>query len=101
MEYHHLPEHIKKLVKTYYTKYKVSIGLVLQGDRLSPLLFNLVVNALLKTIVSEKIRYNYCDALTPRYWFEFADDSALVTSTEEDSQALLNMYSLNEVNGRD
>ena len=108
LEYHHFPESIKLLVKAYYTNYKVSIGTdkfttdpiiiekgVLQGDCLSPLLFNLVVNALLKTIDSQKIRsigYNYCDTLTPRHWFQFADDSALVTSTEEDSQALLNVF---------
>ena len=36
--------------------------------------------------------YNYCDTLTPRHWFQFADDSALVTSIEEDSQALLNVF---------
>ena len=108
LEYHHFPAEIKSLVKEYYTNYKISIGTdkfttdpipiekgVLQGDCLSPLLFNLVVNALLKTIDSERIRtmgYNYCDTLTPRHWFQFADDSALVTSTEEDSQALLNVF---------
>ena len=107
LEYHHFPEHIKSLVKAYIN-YKVSIGTdnfeidpiviekaVLQGDCLSPLLFNLVVNVLLKAIDSEKIRstgYNYCDTLTPRHWFQFADDSALVTSIEEDSQALLNVF---------
>ena len=108
LEYHHFSEHIKSLMKSYYMNYKVSVGTdefttdpiviekgVLQGDCLSPLLFNLVVNTLLKTIDSEKIRlmgYNYCDTLTPRHWFQFADDSALVTNTEEDSQALLNVF---------
>ena len=60
-----------------------------------PSLFNLVVNTFLKTIDSEKIRsmgYNCCHTFTPRHWFQFADDSALVTSTEEDSQALLNVF---------
>ena len=36
--------------------------------------------------------YNYCDTLTPRHWFQFADESALVTSTEEGIQALLNVF---------
>ena len=36
--------------------------------------------------------YNYCDTLTSRHWFQFTDDSALVSSTEEDSQALLNVF---------
>ena len=108
LEYHHFPEHLKSRVKAYYKNYKVSIGTdnfttdpnviekgVLQGDCLSLLLFNLVVNLLLKTMHSEKIRSmdcNYCDSLTPRHWFQFADDSVLVTSTEEDSQALLDVF---------
>ena len=36
--------------------------------------------------------YNCCDTLTPRHWFQLADESALVTSTEEDIQALLNVF---------
>ena len=36
--------------------------------------------------------YNYCDIISPCNWFQFADDSALVTSTEEDSQLLLNVF---------
>lgn len=109
LDYHHFPESIKDLIKSYYTNYNISIGTetfttnpiliekgVLQGDCLSPLLFNLVVNALLKTIDTEKIRsmgYRYSESLQPRHWFQFADDSALITSTEEDSQALLNVFS--------
>ena len=55
----------------------------------------MVVNTLIKTIESERVRcmgYSYCDALLPRHWFQFADDSALVTFTEEDSQSLLNVF---------
>ena len=108
LEYHHIPDRIKTLIKSYYTQYLISVGTnsfvtdpiilekcVLQGDCLSPLLFNLVVNTLLKAIDSEKVRcmgYSYCDTLSPRHWFQFADDSALVTSTVEDSQALLNVF---------
>ena len=108
LDYHHFPESVKELIRSYYTNYTVSIGTdrfvtnpiliekgVLQGDCLSPLLFNLVVNALLQTIDHEKIRlmgYSYSESIRPRHWFQFADDSALVTSTEEDSQALLNVY---------
>jgi hypothetical protein len=108
LEYHHIPNRIQKLLKSYYTNYLISVGTdtfvsdpivvkkgVLQGDCLSPLLFNMVVNTLLKTIDTEKVKcmgYNYCGALSPRHWFQFADDSALVTSTVEDSQALLNVF---------
>ena len=36
--------------------------------------------------------YNFCNSLAPRNRFQFADDSALVTSTEQDSQLLLNFF---------
>ena len=37
--------------------------------------------------------YSYSNALTPRHWFQFTDDTALATATQEDSQALLNVFS--------
>ena len=46
-------------------------------------------------IENEKIKligYNYTNALSPRHWFQLADDTALATTTEEDSQALLNVF---------
>ena len=36
--------------------------------------------------------YNYCDIMSHRHWFQIVDDSALVTSTGEDSQLLLNVF---------
>ena len=39
------------------------------------------------------MRYSYSNALTPRHWFQFTDDTALATATQEDSQALLNVFS--------
>ena len=39
------------------------------------------------------MRYKYNNALTPRHWFQFADDTALATVTQEYSQALLNVFS--------
>ena len=53
-------------------------------------------NTLIRTIENEKIelmRYNYTNALTPRHWFQFVDDTALATVTQEYSQALLNVFS--------
>ena len=83
LDYHHFPKEIKDLIESYYTNYNISISTesfttnpiliekgVLQGDCLSPLLFNLVVNALLKTIDTEKIRsmgYRYSESLQPRH----------------------------------
>ena len=55
----------------------------------------MVINTLIKTIDEEMIRcmgYNFCNSLARRNWFQLADDSALVTSTEQDSQLLLNLF---------
>ena len=68
---------------------------VLQGDCLSPLLFDMVINTLIKTKGKGKtrcMRYNFCNSLAPRNWFQFADNSALVTLTEQDRQLLLNLF---------
>ena len=58
---HHIPENIKLLISEYYDDYAITIATdqykidplivgkgVLQGDCLSPLFFNLVVNTLIK-----------------------------------------------------
>ena len=55
----------------------------------------MVIDTLIKTIDKKRIRclgYNFCNSLTPRNWFQFADDSALVTPTEQNSQLLLNLF---------
>ena len=63
---------------------------VLQGNSLSPLLFNLI-NTLINTIKSEKIEsmgYFYQHCLRPKHWFQFADDTAIVTILRE----IINTY---------
>ena len=108
LDYHHIPDEIKCIIKSYYENYKIRIGTaayttdpitvrngVLQGDCLSPLLFNMVVNTLIKCIEDERIKcvgYNYNYNLSPKHWFQFADDSAVVTTTVEDTQLLLNVF---------
>ena len=65
---------------------------VLQGDSLSPPLFNLVINTLINTIKQSKINcigYVYDGTLAPKHWMQFADDTALVTSLESDNQDLI------------
>ena len=37
--------------------------------------------------------YSSSKTLLPRHWFQFADDSAITTSTEKDNQLPLNMFS--------
>ena len=108
LDYHHVPDEIKSIIREYYRDYTISISTkdyvtdpvivgkgVLQGDCLSLLLFNICFNSLLKCIDDEQIKcvgYVYSDAMTPRHWFQFADDSTIATATDEDSQHLLNVF---------
>ena len=67
----------------------------LQGDSLSPLLFNICVNTLIKRIEDKRIKcmgYVAKKTLSRRHWFQFADDTAIVTAFEEDNQRLLNPF---------
>ena len=36
--------------------------------------------------------YYFDELLKPRHWFQFVDDTALITSSQEDNQLLLNVY---------
>ena len=94
--YHHIPDHIKSLVKSLYTVCPfISVGRgVLQGDCRSPLLFNLCFNTFLQHIESEKYRQfgfslkflNLID------WFQFADDAAVISGQESENQHLINRF---------
>ena len=53
------------------------------------------VNTLITTIKQKSVEglgYYFADALRPRHWFQFADDSAVTTANEEDNQLLLNLF---------
>ena len=107
LEYHHIPD-VKLLITDYYESYAITIGTdtyitdplivgkgVLHGDCLNPLLFNMIINTLIKTIDEERIRcmgYNFCNSLEPRNCFQLPNDSTFVTSTEQDSQLLLKLF---------
>ena len=108
LEYHHIPDHIKDLVKCLYGSFATAIATtnfttnfisfdkgVLQGDCLSPLLFNMVVNTFIqyiKTPAFEQFGYKYVKIFTSRHWYQFADDAAAVTSLESENQILLNAF---------
>ena len=118
LHYHHVPSDAINLVQNLYDNYTISNGTksfitnpirvgkgVLQGDCLSPLLFNMCINTLIKFIEDERIRsigYCYCDYLQPRHWFQFADDTAMViTSHQRKITKHLLMFSLSGVIGQD
>ena len=108
LDYHHVPPAMSALVRSLYDGFKISVAGngyvtnpirvdrgVLQGDSLSPLLFNMCVNILIKTIEDKRIKcmgYVAEKTLSPRHWFQFADDTAIVTALEEDNQRLLNLF---------
>ena len=92
--YHHIPTHINNIIKSLYTDFKTSITTsefrtpfinvgrdVLQGDCLSPLLFNMCFNTYVKHIKAEKYRqfgfsFQFLNLI---HWFQFADDAAVIT----------------------
>ena len=106
---HHIPDEITGMIENLYTDYGISILTnnfittpisvergVLQGDCLSPLLFNLCVNSLINTINDERIQclgYVNDISLNPRHWFQFADDAAIISAHNEDNQLLCNAFS--------
>ena len=71
LEYHDVPNHIKNLICSLYIDFQTSIiteqfstpftvgRCVLQGDCLSPLLFNMSFNTFIQHIKSEKYRQSY------------------------------------------
>jgi hypothetical protein len=103
LDYHHIPEHIKFVIKSLYTDFQTSIitpefrtpfisvgRVVLQGDCLSPLLFNMCFNTFIQHIKAEK--YHQCGfsfkLLNPIHWFQFPDDAAVITRQESENQHL-------------
>ena len=114
LQYHHLPREISDLIQSLYTNFRTSIITeqfgtpfiaigrgVLQGDCLSPLLFNMSFNTFIQHIKSEKYsqlgfwKFNkYGIPCNPIHWFQFADDAAVNSSQEKENQILLNRFSV-------
>ena len=97
------------MIKSLYTNFKTSIITsdfntpfvevgrgVLQGDCLSPLLFNLCFNTFIQHIKSEKYQqfgFSY-KLLNPIHWFQLAHDAAVITGQESENQHLLNRFAI-------
>ena len=110
LQYHHIPEHFRKCVEDVYRDFyssvvteayqtpfiKVNRG-VSQGCCFSPLLFNMLVNTYVQYIKSERFAQLGFTASQPllkptMHWFQFADDAAITTGEEYETQILLNAF---------
>ena len=114
LKYHHIPDPINELIRSLYTNFQTSIITkqfstpfitvgrgVLQGDCLSPLLFNMSFNTFVQHIKSESYtqlgfwKFNKSGIpCNPIHWFQFANDAAVISSQEKENQILLNRFSV-------
>ena len=109
LQFHHIPQKMQNIISELYSGFSTSIVTrtlvtcplqvekgVLQGDCLSPLLFNMLFNTFIQTLTKSKefdqLNYRYDYIIQPRNWFQFADDAAAVTSSEYENQILLNVF---------
>ena len=112
LKYHNIPYHISHLVKSLYSGFHTSVitsdfhtsvipirHVVLQGDCISPLIFNLCFNTFIQHIKALNYRQfgfllDYCKNLNPVHWFQFADDTAVISGQESENQHLLNCFTI-------
>ena len=109
LKYHNIPDPTNELIRSLYTNFETSFITkhfstpfitvdcgVLQGDCLSPLLFNMSFNTFVQHIKSESYaqlgfwKFNKSGIpCKPIHWFQFADDAAIISSQEKKNQILL------------
>ena len=112
LNHHHVPPTIQALISYLYDNIQTSIitdnfispaipdgRSVLQGDCLTPLLFNMCFNTFIHFIKQEKYKqhgfstHDATDRLfKPIHRFQFADDAAVVATSERENQLLLNCF---------
>src|SRR6266496_101264 len=96
LDHHHIPADVSSMIMGQYTGFFLNVTAaktslrtgpihvqrgVMQGDTLSPLLFNIVFDTLMATLSDTKIQSHgilWGDGLTRSLWAQFADDAAVV-----------------------
>jgi len=110
LEQHHIPSETINLIMSQYTNFSVNFvnykakiqtkpiqirrG-VLQGDPLSPLLFNIVFDTLMSTLKKPEMKSTgilWGDGITRSFWTQFADDAAVICDSAKQTQSLINLF---------
>ena len=109
LDYHHIPKDVNEIIESLYTDFNtafitsefsipfITVGRgVLQGDCLSPLIFNMCINTFIQHIKTDKYRqFGFItNLLNPVHWFQFADDAAVISGQDSENQHLLNRFSI-------
>ena len=109
LDYHLIPKHVSNIIKSLYSDFHTAVITsdfstlfmlvgrgVLQGDCLSPLLFNMCFNTFIQHIKTDKYRqFGFITKfLNPIHWLQFADDAAVITYQSTENQHLLNRFSI-------
>ncbi len=110
LEHHHVPTDTINLIMSQYTNFFLNVSAarsnlnsgpvkvqrgVLQGDPLSPLLFNLVFDSLMSTLSNPQMQSHgvlWGDGLTRSLWTQFADDAAVVCDRHKETQLILTFF---------
>ena len=110
LEHHHIPAETINLIMSQYSSFYLNVSApkcslnsgsvhvkrgVLQGDTLSPLLFNIVFDSLMSTLTDPQIQSHgvlWGDGLTRSLWTQFADDAAVVCGRLRDTQHILAFF---------
>jgi len=110
LEHHHIPAEIINLIMSQYTSFYLNVSAtncslnsgpvhvqrgVLQGDTLSPMLFNIVFDSLMSTLTVPQIQSHgilWGDGITRSLWTQFADDAAVVCGRLRDTQLILTFF---------
>ena len=108
LEYHHIPPDVREIIKIIYTDFKTCIVTdkyttpaikvtkgVLQGECMSLLLFNLVINTFVQYVKKDhfsQLGYKYFQFLLPKHWMQFADDAVAISGQEYENQILLDAF---------